>query len=168
MTLELRPLKKNDPETISDAFSSIGWNKPINQYERYLAEQNEEMRIIIVATFDSRFAGYVTILWQSNYPMFRKLGIPEVQDLNVLPDFRQRRIGTALMDEAERIILQRSKIAGIGVGLHSDYGSAQRMYVRRGYIPDGQGMFFGPSVVHYGKQVVVDDSLNLYFTKTLA
>ena len=29
----------------------------------------------------------------------------------------------------------------LGVGLHSGYGSAQRMYVKRGYIPDGSGVW---------------------------
>ena len=30
-------------------------------------------------------------------------------------------------------------IVGIGVGLYPDYGSAQRLYIKRGYLPDGHG-----------------------------
>jgi hypothetical protein len=30
----------------------------------------------------------------------------------------------------------------LGVGLHNGYGQAQRMYVKRGYIPDGSGVWF--------------------------
>lgn len=30
----------------------------------------------------------------------------------------------------------------LGVGLHYGYGAAQRMYVKRGYIPDGSGVWF--------------------------
>jgi len=45
------------------------------------------------------------------------------------------------MDQAEQIIAERSDIVGIGVGLYADYGTAQRMYARRGYVPDGHGLF---------------------------
>jgi ribosomal protein S18 acetylase RimI-like enzyme len=51
----------------------------------------------------------------------------------VLPRYRRQAIGTKLMDEAERLILERSPIIGIGVGLDSDCGAAQRLYVKRGY-----------------------------------
>lgn len=30
----------------------------------------------------------------------------------------------------------------LGVGLHSGYGAAQRMYVLRGYVPDGSGVWY--------------------------
>ncbi len=41
----------------------------------------------------------------------------------------------ALMDAAEARAAERSAIVGLGVGLYADYGSAQRMYARRGYLP---------------------------------
>jgi hypothetical protein len=41
------------------------------------------------------------------------------------------------MDKAEDIIKGRSSIAEIGVGIFSDYGNAQILYVKRGYVPDG-------------------------------
>lgn len=44
------------------------------------------------------------------------------------------------MDIAEKIAFERSDEVCIGVGLHGGYGSAQRMYVKRGYIPDGSGV----------------------------
>ena len=33
----------------------------------------------------------------------------------------------------------RSPLAGIGFGLYADYGAAQRLYVKCGYLPDGRG-----------------------------
>lgn len=53
------------------------------------------------------------------------------------------------MDTAEKIVLTRSKIVCIGVGLHAGYGSAQRMYVKRGYIPDGSGVWYRDQIVHH-------------------
>jgi GNAT superfamily N-acetyltransferase len=165
--LTLHLLEPNDIPPIAAAFARLGWDKPAAQYERYLAEQSAGERVVLVAFLDDEFAGYVTICWQSDYPPFREAGIPEVVDFNVLPHLRRRGIGARLMDEAERRIAQVSPLAGIGVGMTADYGSAQRMYARRGYLPDGRGLFSHHRPVVYGEQVPVDDDLVLYFTKEL-
>ncbi len=163
--LRIRLLQNGDIEHIAAAFAAIGWNKPASQYERYLAQQIAEERTVLVAFLGDHFAGYVTIQWQSEYPPFRAANIPEVQDFNVLPQYQRRHIGTALLDEAERCIAQRSPIAGIGVGLHADYGPAQRMYVLRGYVPDGYGISYSNRLLRTGEHVRVDDALVLSFTK---
>jgi hypothetical protein len=66
-TIELRPLQKSDPQIISTAFQTLGWNKPSSQYERYLAEQDCDERIVVVASSGGRFVGYVTMVWRSDY-----------------------------------------------------------------------------------------------------
>lgn len=71
------------------------------------------------------------------------------------------------MDEAERVIAVRSPIVGVGVGMTQDYGMAQRLYSRRGYIPDGRGLMTHDQPVVYGERILVDDALALYFTKRL-
>lgn len=58
-------------------------------------------------------------------------------------------------------------MAGIGVGLTSDYGPAQRLYISRGYEPDGKGIVWQNRFPNYGERVKVDDDLILYFTKQL-
>ncbi|MFK4087107.1 GNAT family N-acetyltransferase [Kribbella sp. NPDC020789] len=163
--MEIRPLHPDDPPVIAAALQKLGWNKPVEQYERYLAEQRAGTRDVLVAWVDDRYAGYVTVRWESPYEPFD--GIPEIQDFNVLPDLRRRGIGTALMDAAEALVATRSPIVGIGVGLYSDYGSAQRMYVRRGYLPDGRGLIYDGRQVPPMETVRNDDSLTLMFTKVL-
>ncbi|TDD58778.1 GNAT family N-acetyltransferase [Kribbella antibiotica] len=163
--MEIRPLQPEDPPVIAAAFKELGWPKPVEQYERYLAEQTEGTRDILVAWVDGAYAGYVTVRWESPYEPFN--GIPEIQDFNVLPKLRRRGIGTALMDAAESLVATRSDIVGIGVGLYSDYGNAQRMYVRRGYLPDGRGLIYDGRQVPPMETVRNDDSLTLMFTKPL-
>lgn len=153
---------------IAAAFAAIGWRKPREQYERYLAEQESGRRRVFVARVDDDFAGYVTLVWQPSYPPFRADGIPEIQDLNVLPPFRRRGVGSALLDAAESAAAERTGSVGIGVGLDPDYGPAQRMYVRRGYVPDGRGVSWRDRTVKYGDQVTVDDDLVLWFTRELS
>ena len=69
-------------------------------------------------------------------------GLPEIVDFGVLEKYRRRGIGNALMDAAEDIAKEYADTVYLGVGLHSGYGSAQRMYVKRGYIPDGSGVWY--------------------------
>jgi len=109
----------------------------------------------------------LTIAWTSSYPPFAGAGVPEIVDFNVLGRHRRGGIGTELMDEAERRIERRADTAGIGVGLYADYGSAQRLYVKRGYVPDGAGIVVDGAAPRPGSTIVLDDSPALMFTKRL-
>ncbi|MEU8226958.1 GNAT family N-acetyltransferase [Kribbella sp. NPDC048915] len=161
--LEIRALRDDDPPVIAASFEELGWPKPESQYRRYLAEQADGTRDVLVATIHGRYAGYVTVRWKS--PYFGD--IPEIQDFNVLPKLRRRGIGTALMDAAEALVGQRFPVVGIGVGLYPDYGQAQRMYVRRGYLPDGRGLIYDGRQVPPMEMIRNDDSATLMFTKQL-
>jgi GNAT superfamily N-acetyltransferase len=165
--LTIRNLHPTDIPPIAQAFAELGWNKPASQYEQYLCQQEAGQRDVLVAFVDDEFAGYVTVVWISSYEPFRSAAIPEIVDFNVLPKFRRRGIGTKLMDEAEQRIARRSPVAGIGVGMTADYGAAQRLYVLRGYVPDGCGLTSDNRHLYYGDVVTVDDGLALMFTKDL-
>lgn len=160
--LSIRTLRSNDAEPISQAFEKMGWNKPVEQYQRYYSSQQEERIIVLVAESDGVFAGYLVINWHPEYASF-----PEIQDLNVLPRFRRRGIATTLMDKAEALIAQRSDRVAIGVGLHPGYNAAQRMYVLRGYVPDGKGVTWRGNYIKEGQELVADDDLVLHFAKEL-
>ncbi len=167
LQLTIRLLESKDIPLIAEAFKKLGWHKPASQYEQYLLEQKLNRRNVYVAFIKDRFAGYVTVCWVSTYEPFYSANIPEIVDFNVLPEFRRQGIGTALMDKAESEIAKVSRIAGIGVGMTADYGAAQRMYILRGYIPDGRGLHYLDRPVRYSEQLTVDDNLALFFTKEL-
>ena len=102
------------------------------------------------------------------YPPFAEAGIPEIQDLNVLPEFRRQGIATQLLDEVETLAAERSATVGIGVGLHPGYNAAQRLYGKRGYILDGRGITYHDRFLQEGAQLVLDDELVLHFTKRVS
>lgn len=164
----IREMLEGDCPVIADAFAAQGWDKPVSQYLRYWQEMISNKRMVLVAVYEGQFAGYATIVWESEYPPFREARIPEIVDFNVLLKYRRRKIGSVLMDEAEKRIALRSPIAGLGVCLHADYGAAQALYAGRGYIPDGRGVFWQGHYPKYGETVRIDDDLCLYLTRQLA
>ena len=165
-TVVVRMMRADDAGPVAAAFAAQGWHKPVEQYTRYLEESAQAQRVVLLAERAGEFAGYVTVVWESDYPPFREAGIPEIVDFNVLIKHQRLGVGTALLDEAERCIAERSHVAGIGVGLTADYGAAQVLYVKRGYIPDGRGMMRAGRAIRHGERIMVDDDLALYFTKS--
>jgi ribosomal protein S18 acetylase RimI-like enzyme len=165
MTINIKLLEADEIPAIAAAFANSPWDTPAAHFEDFLAEQESGKRVVLVAYFKNKFSGYVTIKWQSDYLPFAEKGIPEINDLRVLPAFRRHGIASALVDEAERRVFERSPLVGIGVGVYADYGPAQRMYVRRGYVPDGLGLNYKNKPVAPGQRVPVDDDLVLYFIK---
>jgi|SRR5579859_959549 len=167
--LTIRELVVADPPVIAHACAAQGWdNKPEEQFRNYYEQTTRGERVVLVAQDEAGLAGYVTIVWLSDYPPFREAGIPEIVDFNVFIRCRRRGIGTALLDEAERRIGQRSPVAGIGVGLTPDYGPAHILYVRRGYVPNGRGLWQAGRTLQYGDTAIVNDDLGLYFTRPVA
>jgi len=165
--LRLRSMNDVDPQALAEEFSRIGWIKPVTLFERYLAEQAAGTRSCWLAHLGAALTGYVTVNWKSTYAFFAEENIPEIQDLNVLPHFRRRGIGTALLDQAEAHVAVRSNVAGLGVGHHSGYNDAHRLYAKRGYIPDGRGLTYKDRYLREGEQVSLDDDLLLHMLKRL-
>ena len=66
------------------------------------------------------------------------------------------------MDVAEQLARDRGiATLGITVGLFDDYGLAQRLYARRGYIPDGRGACQGQRALHRGTRVRMEDGVRM-------
>ncbi len=158
-------MSEADCVLISAAFAGQGWNKPVSQYQNYLRQSVEGKRDLLVAEVQGEFAGYITIEWESGYPPFREAHIPEITDLNVLKRYQRQGVATALLDEAEQRIAQRSTVIGIGVGLTANYGVAQSLYPKRGYVPDGRGIYNCDKPVEPGETIVVNDDVALYLIK---
>ncbi len=165
--LVMTPLAETNIPLIVSNFAKHNWPKPASTFEFYLKEQEAGERLVWLAFHEDQFAGYATLKWESKYLPFRDQGIPEIMDLNVLPPYRGKGIGSDLLEIAEQTAFKKSRVVGLGVGLYQDYGRAQQMYVKHGYIPDGLGITYNCKPVAPGKNVPLDDDLVLWFTKII-
>lgn len=165
--ISLRSIRKEDFLVISDSFAAQGWEKPNSQYEQYYHFQETGERDVIIAEYKTEFAGYLTIKWESDYPPFLDKQIPEIVDLNVLRKCQRLGIAKQLLDEAEGRIKDRSDFAGIGFGLCEDYGAAQILYIKRAYIPDGNGICKDYKTIPFGQSFILDHSIALFLKKRL-
>lgn len=131
-------------------------------------EQLQDKRLVFIAFQDEQIVGYAHLNRYPQYQPFRSLGIPEIQDLYVHPDFRRCGIGQKLVEECEaRAKSERLEDIGIGVGVGANFGAAQRLYARMGYVPDGAGVVFERQSVSVGEVRAVDDRLCLMLVKAL-
>ena len=165
--LMIRPMEASDADAMAAAFQAIGWTKSTEVYRGYYSEQEAGTRNVLVATIDGEFTGYVTVQWYAAYEPYKRDGLPEIEDLNVLPAYQRRGIGSALLDASESLAVGRADGVGIRVGLTAEYGAAQRLYVQRGYVPDGRGIAWKGEPVKHGAEVRADDDLTLCMRKRL-
>ncbi len=145
----------------------MDWHKPAGYFERVLDQQAFGALILLLALDADAYLGHCKLVWSPGYPGFRERGIPEIQDLNVNRSRRRRGVASRLLEEAEARIVKQSRFAGIGFGLYADYGAAQRLYIQRGYVPDGRGVHYHHEPLPPGATCTLDDDLVLYLVKQL-
>lgn len=166
-SIVIRPMEERDIDVICREEAAQGWHPEPMKYRMRLDHMAKGKSFAWVAEYAGEVAGYNNLYLEVENGPFAGKGIPEVVDLGVFERFRKRGIGGALMDAAEEKACEFSEEICIGVGLHSGYGSAQRMYVKRGYIPDGSGVWFQNKVCLEYTPCMNDDDLVLYLSKKL-
>lgn len=164
MSISVKSATKDD----ISALKALGNSYEDRYFERCFEEQDEGKRLILVAEAKGQIAGYVILNFHPRYQPFRRLGIPEVQDLYVHPDARRQGMGEILVKACEDEARTRDCTQmGMAVGLHAGFGAAQRLYVRMGYVPDGAGVMYDRDAVHVGDMRIIDDDLTLMMVKDL-
>lgn len=162
----IRTMEDADAQIICAAEVAQGDHVTVEKYKTRLRDQAEGRCAALVAQYRGDVAGYINVYYDSTWGAFANRGLCEIVDFGVLEKFRRRGIGRTLMDAAEALAFAKADTVYLGVGLHAGYGSAQRMYVKRGYIPDGSGVWYGETVCAPYSACINDDDLVLYFSKS--
>ena len=163
-TCSIRKMQESDIKDLSRGFISQGWPSREEILTRYFKEQEGGEREVLIADLNSAVAGYITILPDAKQGPFAGIA-PEFSDFNVFEPFQNQGIGNLLMEEAENRVKLFSDKVTLGVGLHSGYGPAQRLYIKRGYIPDGSGVWYRNQPLEMNATIQNNDDLVLYLSK---
>ena len=165
-TCSIRKMQESDIKDLSRGFISQGWPSREEILTRYFEEQESGEREVLVAEVEGAVAGYITILPCAKQGPFAGMA-PELSDFNVFEPFQNQGIGNLLLEEAEKRVRLISDKVTLGVGLHSGYGPAQRLYIRRGYIPDGSGVWYRNQPLEMNALCEDIGDLVLYLSKNL-
>ena len=166
--LIIRNMEEADARIFTDEEIAQGWQTDISKYKARLWDQSVGNCISLTAVYKGLPAGYVHVYLTGLSGAFSGRGFPEIVDFGVLEKYRRKGIGSKLMDVAEEIAGQYANTVWLGVGLHSGYGSAQRMYAKRGYIPDGTGVWYrNKPCAQYETEIANDDDLVLFLSKRI-
>ena len=160
----IRKMIESDIQHLSQGFINQGWPGREEILARYFLEQECGEREVLVAEIDGVVAGYITILPSAKQGPLAEIH-PELSDFNVFEPFQNQGIGNLLMEEAENQVKLISDKVTLGVGLHSGYGPAQRLYIKRGYIPDGSGVWYRNQPLEMNDTIQNNDDLVLYLSK---
>lgn len=162
----IRDMEESDILPICQAVGGLSEGN-VRYYEKQFGHIREKMCAGLAAVCQDEIAGYVYLYYQCKWGGMGGQGYPGVVDLSVMDGFRRRGIGNLLMDVAERIAAEYSDLIYLDVGLNSEFGSAQRLYAKRGYIPDGKGCYYEEEVCGIDAQCRNSDELTLCLAKRL-
>ncbi|MBR6666781.1 MAG: GNAT family N-acetyltransferase [Clostridia bacterium] len=164
----IRNMEEADAPIFVEEYTAQGWHDDIEGYSMRLRDQAEGKCFALTAAYQGHPAGGLYLYLNALEGPFKDKCWPEIVDFNVLKKYQRKGIGNRLMDVAEQIAAQHADTVCLGVGLSREYGTAQRMYVKRGYIPDGSGVWYqDKQCVQYESVCTVDDDLVLFLSKKL-
>lgn len=166
--LLIRNMEEADAQVFYDEYTAQGWHPETAYYLMRMKDHDEGKCVALTAVYHGHPAGALYVYLTAQEGPFKEKDWPYIIDFSVLQKYQHRGIGNRLMDVAEQIAAQHADTVCLGVGLCAEYGSAQRIYAKRGYIPDGSGVWYqNKPCVQYKTVCTVDDDLVLYLSKKL-
>lgn len=166
--LLIRDMEEADAQIFNDEYTAQGWHPEIDYYLMRIREAAEGKCIAMTAVYQGNPAGSLYLYFDAKEGPFKGKGYPLIVDFGVLQKYQRKGVGARLMDAAEHIASQHADVVCLGVGLSREYGAAQRIYAKRGYVPDGSGVWYQDKpCVQYETVCTVDDDLVLYLSKDL-
>ena len=166
--LRIRDMEPADAQILNDEYTAQGWHPDVNDYHMRMREAAEGKCVALTAEYNGKPVGNLYLYFDAQEGPFKGQGLPLIVDFGVLQKYQRKGIGNRLMNTAEQLAAQRSHTVTLGVGLCREYGAAQRIYAKRGYIPDGSGVWYqNRQCVQYETTCTVDDDLVLFLSKKL-
>ena len=164
--IEVRPIRDDEIVALCEAEGDKS-EENIKYYERYLNWQREGECTFLIALLNGEIAGYVFVLYQDRWGSMADARQPGLADLNVFPWNRRCGVGNALLEKAEEIAALYGDSLHLDVHLTATAGQAHRLYFRRGYLPDGRGIYHKYKQYDNAMGEVNPEDLTLLLIKSL-
>lgn len=166
--LEIKAAHRGDIELLEELYRGVGYPVDLEYFPLNFDRQDAGERQIYMAFIDEDVCGFCIYNRKPRYSFFAHSEIPEIQDLAVAPQHREQGIGGQLIDFCENVAREEGfSQMGIGVGITKSFGAAQRLYIRKGYVPDGYGAVYDREYVQEGQFQALDSNLSLMLVKSL-
>ncbi len=141
----------------------------LRRLSAFYSDVQQNSRLIFCAWAGEEFLGHITLQNHSEYAAFRRCNIPEIVDLWVQPDARNRGVGRLLLEKlCDHAKAKAAQTIGLAVGVTSDFGAAHRLYNAHGFRPDGSGLWVQGKNAVRGDHVRLDDDVVLIWIKNLS
>ena len=164
--IEVRPIRDDEIVALCEAEGDKS-EENIKYYERYLNWQREGECTFLIALLNGEIAGYVFVLYQDRWGSMADARQPGLADLNVFPWNRRCGVGNALLEKAEEIAALYGDSLHLDVHVTATAGQAHRLYFRRGYLPDGRGVYHKYKQYDNAMGEVNPEDLTLLLIKSL-
>ena len=164
--IEIRPVQEYEIPALCEAEGDKS-EENFQYYQRYLTWQNEGKCTFLIALLNGEIAGYVFVLYQDRWGSMADARQPGLADLNVFPWHRRCGVGNALLEKAEEIAAQHGDTLHLDVHMTAHAGQAHRLYFRRGYMPDGRGVYYKYKQYDAALGTVDPEDLTLLLIKEL-
>jgi GNAT superfamily N-acetyltransferase len=158
---EVRRVAKEELPTIVDWFATSYYDNR-DDAEAHFADHFEGQGATLIGWCGQEIAGYITVALKA-----RSKDMPCIANFVVFEPYRRRGLGNRLMDIAERYLAQAADQVALWVPITERYGPAQRLYAKRGYVPDGCGVLKGGVPVQEGEMHRIDEDLLFCLIKDL-
>lgn len=140
----------------------------VRRLSRFWDEAEAGKRLIWVVWHKDEFLGHITLQPVSEYPAFKKAGIPEIVDLWVAENARRKGVGERLLIKAIEYARENHKPGiGLGVGVTHDFGAAHRLYFKNGFRPDGTGLWVKGRRPEPGEKITLCEHTLLMLVRSL-
>lgn len=164
--ITIKRLEETDIPRIPNPYSKAEENQ--KKWKRHYQEQCKNKRIAFLLLKKDKVIGYASLLRFPSYLGFRKAKIPEINELWIADSERKKGFATHLIQHIEKVARKEGyKQIGIGVGLYADYGPAQRLYYKLGFMLDGNGVTYLYKKTTPGDLYPLDDHFLIWLTKKL-
>lgn len=165
--LEIKLCREEDLDMLEKSMPTSG----LSRFHHKRFENQEKGRVsYLIAWLKGEPVGHIDLRWYGfdHEDLEKEIrDIPELNAITVAKSYRNQGIGTALIEEAEKIAKERG-FKRVGMGVNPENEGAKRLYEKLGYKDSGTGLHLGSwEVIGKDGNTFIESEEGLVFLKDI-